>query len=216
MSVGSVGAQGRGGVATAGDVVRQVRTALAHGDVAGARRLADAAANDAPRQALSLALVDIFEGKYAEARTRLLPVAAAAPLGDAALELGLLEIKMGRRAEGRRRLDPMLDVRTFAGPDDYFRLAARRPREPRVHARQRRLPADRESAARRTSRPSAGDLLPRAAPERRRGHELQQGARGRRSLGAGARRRRASLRGSAARRVTQGPGGRDRGRTGLA
>ncbi len=80
---------------------------------------------------MSLAVVDIYEGKYAEARTRLLPVAAAAPLGDAALELGLLEIKMGRRAEGRRRLDPMLDVRTFAGPDDYLRLAraARASRE---------------------------------------------------------------------------------------
>ena len=38
---------------------------------------------------------------------------------------------MGRRAEGRRRLAPMLDVRTFAGPDDYLRLAraARASRE---------------------------------------------------------------------------------------
>ena len=47
LAVASVGAQGRGGAANAGDVVRQVRTALAHGDVAGARRLAEAATSDA-------------------------------------------------------------------------------------------------------------------------------------------------------------------------
>ena len=131
LAVVSIGAQGRGNAANAGDVVRQARTALAHGDVDGARRLAEAATSDAARQALSLALVEIFEGKYAEARTRLLPVASAAPLGDAAVELGILEIEMGRRAEGRRRLAPLLDVRTFAGPDDYFRLAraARASRE---------------------------------------------------------------------------------------
>jgi Flp pilus assembly protein TadD len=131
LAVTSVGAQSRGGAATAGDVVRQVRTALAHGDVAGARRLAEAATSDPARQAVSQAVVDVYEGKYAEARTRLLPPASAAPLGDAAVELGLVEIRMGRRAEGRRRLAPMLDVRSFAGPDDYLRLAraARASRE---------------------------------------------------------------------------------------
>jgi Flp pilus assembly protein TadD len=131
LAVVSVGAQGRGGTASAGDIVRQVRTALAHGDVAGARRLAEAATTDPARQALSLAVVDIYEGKYADARTRLLPVASAAPLGDAAAELGILEIRMGRRADGRRRLDPLLNVRTFSGPDDYLRLAraARASRE---------------------------------------------------------------------------------------
>ena len=92
LAVASVGAQGRGVANNAGDVVRQVRAALAHGDVDGARRLADAAATDPARQALSQSLVDIYQGKYAEARTRLLPVATAAPLGDAAAELGILEI----------------------------------------------------------------------------------------------------------------------------
>ena len=131
LAVVSVGAQGRGAVNSPGDVVRQVRAALAHGDVTGARRLADAATSDAARQALSQALVDIHEGKYAEASTRLQPVAAGAPLGDAAAELGILEIRMGRRAEGRRRLERMLDVRSFSGPDDYLRLArvARASRE---------------------------------------------------------------------------------------
>jgi tetratricopeptide (TPR) repeat protein len=131
LAVVSVDAQGRGAANTAGDVVRQVRTALAHGDVAGARRLADGATTDPARQALSQALVEIHEGKYAAARTRLLPVASASPLGDAAAELGILEIRRGQRADGLRRLDRMLDVRAFAGPDDYLRLArvARASRE---------------------------------------------------------------------------------------
>ena len=131
MSVGSVGAQGRGGGANAGDVVHQVRAALAHGDAPAARRLADAATANPARQALAGAIVDIHEGKYADARAKLLPAAAAAPLGDAAAELGILEIRTGRRADGRLRLEPMLDVRTFAGPDDYLRLArvARASRE---------------------------------------------------------------------------------------
>jgi cellulose synthase operon protein C len=130
LAVVSIGAQGRGGTG-AGDLVRQVRTALAHGETTAARRLAENATGDPARRGLALAVVDIFEGKYADARTRLLPLAAAAPLGDAAAELGILEIQTGRRAEGRRRLEPLLNVRTFAGPDDYFRLAraARASRE---------------------------------------------------------------------------------------
>jgi tetratricopeptide (TPR) repeat protein len=43
--------------------------------------------------------------------------------GDAALELGLLELRHGQRDAGFRRLNPIASVRTFAGPDDYFRLA---------------------------------------------------------------------------------------------
>jgi predicted Zn-dependent protease len=128
LAVVSIGAQGR--APNPADLLRHVRAALAHGDVSGARRLA-ADGTDPARRDVALAMVDIFEGKNAEARERLLPLAAAAPLGDAALELGLLEIRTGRRAEGRRRLEPLLNVRTFGGPDDYFRLAraARASRE---------------------------------------------------------------------------------------
>jgi tetratricopeptide (TPR) repeat protein len=120
LAVTSVGAQGRG---AAIDVARQARVALAHGDVAGARRLAETATGDASSRAVALALVDMFEGRDADAREKLMPVAARLPLGDAALELGLLEIRTGQVAEGRRRLDPLAKVRTFASPDDYFRLA---------------------------------------------------------------------------------------------
>jgi tetratricopeptide (TPR) repeat protein len=121
LAVVSVGAQGRG--SNPNDLFRHVRAALAHGDVAGARRLAMDASADPARHGAALAIVEIFEGKYEDARARLLPLAAAAPLGEASLELGLLDMRTGRRAEGRRRLMPITNVRTFSGPDDYFRLA---------------------------------------------------------------------------------------------
>jgi tetratricopeptide (TPR) repeat protein len=128
LAVVSVGAQGR--AANPADVFRHVRAALAHGDVSAARRLSEDATDPAHR-GVALAMVEMFEGRNAEARERLLPLAAAAPLGEASLELGLLDIRTGRRADGRRRLEPFLNVRTFAGPDDYFRLAraARASRE---------------------------------------------------------------------------------------
>src|SRR5262245_18393338 len=103
LAVVSVGAQaGRGGVPVA-DLIRQVRTALGHGDVSTARRVAETGQGDVATPALAVSLVDIFEGKYGDAGTRLMPAAAAAPLGEAALELGLLEVRTGHRAEGRRR-----------------------------------------------------------------------------------------------------------------
>ncbi|MEO8484201.1 MAG: hypothetical protein ABI634_18460 [Acidobacteriota bacterium] len=120
LAVSSVGAQGRGASI---DVTRQTRTALAHGDLAAARRLAETTTADDASRAVALALVDMFQGKDAEARERLTPFADRLPLGDASLELGLLDIRTGRVAEGRRRLDPMANVRNFPGPDDYFRLA---------------------------------------------------------------------------------------------
>jgi predicted Zn-dependent protease len=122
LAVVSVGAQGRGGIQVA-DLVRQVRTALGHGEVATARRVAESAEGDPAARGLAVSIVDIFEGKYDEARARLTPLAAAAPLGEAALELGLLEVRTGRRADGLRRLDPLIAVRNFSSPDDYFRLA---------------------------------------------------------------------------------------------
>lgn len=101
--------------------VGQVRAALGHGDVDGAARVASAASG-ADRE-LGLALVDVFRGDDARARERLLPLAQADPRGEAALELGLLDLRRGRREEGMARLDPIAAVRTFNGPDDYFRLA---------------------------------------------------------------------------------------------
>jgi tetratricopeptide (TPR) repeat protein len=120
LAVASIGAQGRPSPL---DVVQQVRLDLGHGDVEAARRAAYSATGDAALRDLAQALVDMFEGKLEEARTKLAPHAQAAPLGDAALELGLLELRTGRVSEGRRRLDQIASVRTFNGPDDYFRLA---------------------------------------------------------------------------------------------
>ncbi|MEO7191618.1 MAG: tetratricopeptide repeat protein [Vicinamibacterales bacterium] len=127
LAVVSMGAQGRGGVAA--NPLRQVRVALGHGDLEEARRLAPASPE--PARSLSLALVDLFEGKDADAHTKLLPLAERTPMGDAALELALLELRTGQAAAGRRRLETLIAVRTFAGPDDYLRLAraARAARE---------------------------------------------------------------------------------------
>src|SRR5690606_22643488 len=99
LAVVSIGAQGRGG---AGDPVRQVRTALAHGDVAGARAIATG--TDGAAGAVGLALVDLFVGREADARERLLPVATANPVGEAALELGLLAQRHGQPDEAFRWL----------------------------------------------------------------------------------------------------------------
>src|SRR5687767_8874782 len=93
LAVVSVGAQGR---PATGDPIRLVRAALAHGDLTGARAIADRAAGDAAANAVALALVDMFQGRDAEARTRLLPIADRQPLGEAAVELGLLDLRTGR------------------------------------------------------------------------------------------------------------------------
>jgi tetratricopeptide (TPR) repeat protein len=102
--------------------IQQVRVALGHGQLAEARRLAGAIPGAAGRD-LGTALVDVFEGKDDDARPKLEPLARVNIVGDAALELGLLEIRHGQRDQGWKRLDPIAAVRTFAGPDDYFRLA---------------------------------------------------------------------------------------------
>ena len=115
-------------------IIQQVRVALGHGAVDEAKKLTAAAPAGSPRE-LADALIDIFEGRDTQARTRLQPLAASDPLGDAALELGILEMRHGRRDDGHRILDPLVaqrpsDARPFT-PDDYFRLsrAARAARE---------------------------------------------------------------------------------------
>jgi len=120
----SLGAQAPGRQGGAGDsLVQQVRTALGHGQLADARRLAEGATGNAASKDLALALVDIFEGRDEQARARLVPHATTNVRGDAALELALLEMRRGQRDAGWRRLEPIAAVREFRGADDYFRLA---------------------------------------------------------------------------------------------
>ena len=127
LAIASVSAQatqtGRGAATQPDSLVRQVRTALGHGNLAEARRLAAAGTTPKSSVDLATALVDIYEGKDDHARELLAPLAQANPLGDAAVELGLLEVRRGQRDEGRRRLDRIASNRTLVSPDDYFRLA---------------------------------------------------------------------------------------------
>lgn len=120
LAVVSIGAQVR---PSSSQSIQQVRTALAHGDLTGARVIAQRADAADPATAVALALVDMFEGRDAEARTRLAAAASTDPLGEASLELGLLDRRTGRVDDAWRRLDRLAAVRTFASPDDYFRLA---------------------------------------------------------------------------------------------
>ncbi len=113
---------GRGTTVTESAQIQQVRVAIGHGQVAEARRLAGVVPTAAGRD-LASALVDVFEGKDEEARVKLEPLARVNPVGDAAVELGLLELRHGQRDQGWQRLNPIASVRTFAGPDDYYRLA---------------------------------------------------------------------------------------------
>jgi tetratricopeptide (TPR) repeat protein len=113
---------GRGTQVSEAAQVQRVRVAIGHGNVAEARRLAEAIPAGAGRD-LGSALVDIFEGKDEAARPKLEPLANVNRLGDAALELGLLELRHGQRRQGEARLEPIVSNRAFAGPDDYFRLA---------------------------------------------------------------------------------------------
>src|SRR5262245_25183960 len=116
----TAGAQGRGQAQT---LAQQVTTALAHGSVDEARRLVQSASGPAPQRELAAALLDVFEGRFDQARSRLEPLAAASPGGDAALELGLFELSRGRRDRAKKLLLPLSQNRVLNGPDDYFRLA---------------------------------------------------------------------------------------------
>jgi tetratricopeptide (TPR) repeat protein len=117
----SVGTSGQS-PAPAG-VVQQVRVALGHGGLTSARAIANGDSGPEAARELARALVEVFEGRDDAARTRLQPLAGAAPLGDAAVELGLLDIRRGRIEEGEKRLAPIVANRKFDGPDDYLRIA---------------------------------------------------------------------------------------------
>jgi tetratricopeptide (TPR) repeat protein len=111
------------GPAAQDTLIPQVRTALGRGRVADAKRAIESSTAAPLAKEFATALIEIFEGKDTDARTRLQPLADRGNNPDATLELALIHMRTGRRAEGERLLAPLVAVRTFNGPDDYFRLA---------------------------------------------------------------------------------------------
>jgi tetratricopeptide (TPR) repeat protein len=116
-------AQGAEEAPSADTLVRHVRRALGRGAVDRARTLASSVTAPAEVKAVSLALVELFEGKDTEARARLTPLADAGDSTDAVLELGLLDIRQGRRDEGRARLRTLLQQTYDMTPENSFRMA---------------------------------------------------------------------------------------------
>ena len=123
LLVAAVTAGAQGTRPAAQTLAQQVTTALGRGSIDEARRLVESASGPAAQRELAAALLDIFEGRFDQARTRLEPLASANPGGDAALELGLLELSRGRRDRARKLLPPLSQNRTLNSTDDYFRLA---------------------------------------------------------------------------------------------
>jgi tetratricopeptide (TPR) repeat protein len=111
------------GPATQDLLISQVRTALGRGRAADARSAVETATAPPIAKEFATALIEIFEGKDDAARARLQPLADRGNNPDATLELALIHMRTGRRADAERMLAPLVAVRTFNGPDDYFRLA---------------------------------------------------------------------------------------------
>ena len=99
---------------TADTLVRHVRRALGRGALDRARTLATATTAPPEVKAVSLALIELYEGKDAQARTRLTPIVEAGDMGDALLELGLLDMRQGKRDDGRARLAKSVGRSNFA------------------------------------------------------------------------------------------------------
>lgn len=116
-------AQGAEEAPNADTLVRQVRRALGRGAVDRARTLASSVTAPAEVTAVAVALVELFEGKDAEARARLTPLADAGDMADAVLELGLLDLRQGKRDEGRARLGTLLQQTYDMTPENSFRMA---------------------------------------------------------------------------------------------
>jgi cellulose synthase operon protein C len=107
--------------------------ALAHGDRAGAERLAAERPGD-PTAAAVRARLAGDRGDYAAAIAMLEPVAAVEPLSDAALELGLLYERVGRREDATRVLATIYNRASSGNPALALRAgraaqALNRPRE---------------------------------------------------------------------------------------
>ena len=107
---------------TAETLVRHVRRALGRGQLERARTLASATTAPPEVKATSLALIDLYEGKDAQARTRLTPIADAGEMGDALLELGLLDMRQGKRDDGKARLSKLMQQAYDMTPESTFRM----------------------------------------------------------------------------------------------
>jgi cellulose synthase operon protein C len=108
---------------TADTLVRHVRLALGRGALDRARTLATTTEAPAEVREVATALVDVFEGKAAQARARLTPLVTAGNRGDALLELGLLDLREGQRAAGRTRLLTLVEQGGDMTPEHTFRVA---------------------------------------------------------------------------------------------
>src|SRR5687767_7416424 len=108
---------------TADTLVRHVRRALGRGALDQARTLATTITAPADVKAVSLALNELYEGKDAQARTRLTPIVEAGDMGDALLELGLLDMRQGKRDDGRARLGKLMQQSYDMTPESTFRMA---------------------------------------------------------------------------------------------
>ncbi len=108
---------------TAETLVRHVRLALGRGALDRARTLATTTEAPAEVREVAMALVEIFEGKVAQARARLTPIVEAGARTDALLELGLLDLREGKRAAGRTRLLTLVEQGGDMTPEHTFRMA---------------------------------------------------------------------------------------------
>ncbi|MEO6222561.1 MAG: hypothetical protein ABIP90_04875, partial [Vicinamibacterales bacterium] len=109
--------------ASAETLLRHVRRALGRGSLERARALATATTAPPDVKAVSLALIELYEGKDAQARTRLTPLVDAGDTGDGLLELGLLDMRQGKRVEGRARLGKLMQQSYDMTPESTFRMA---------------------------------------------------------------------------------------------
>ena len=108
---------------TAETLVPHVRRELGRGQVARARALLSTVTAPADVTAVATALIELFEGKDADARARLTPLVEAGGGSDALLELGLLDIRQGKREGGRARLGALLQQTYDMTPENSLRMA---------------------------------------------------------------------------------------------
>jgi tetratricopeptide (TPR) repeat protein len=108
---------------TGSTLIRHVRRALGRGAIDRARTTAASTQAQPEVKAVSLALIELYEGKDAEARQRLTPLVEAGDMGDALLELGLLDLRQGKRDEGRQRLNKLMQQSYDMTPESTFRMA---------------------------------------------------------------------------------------------
>ena len=104
---------------------RAAATALAHGRIDDAQKMAAARGATDPEAAAVLARIAVLRGKYREAQATLEPVVAANPLGNAALELGLLYQSIGRGGDATPILTALYRQNGGSSDGDALVRAAR-------------------------------------------------------------------------------------------